>query len=314
MSSFIAAGTAYATHGISMIPFFIFYSMFGFQRVADLIWAAGDSRAKGFLLGATAGRTTLNGEGLQHQDGSSHVMACCVPNVRAYDPAYAYELAIIIRDGIERMADRGEDVFYYITLMNEFYAMPPLPVGAEEGIIRGMYQLRPTPDTPGPCVVHLLGSGTILGQALRAQEILTDRFGVAADVWSVTSYRELYRDACDTQRWNALHPQEPPRLPYLAQHFPRTGHVFVAASDYLKLLPCAIAPWLPGRLVALGTDGFGRSDSREALRDFFEVDYRFIALGALHALASDGHLPRATVLKAMKELHINPDKPNPVTA
>jgi pyruvate dehydrogenase E1 component len=313
MSSFIAAGTAYATHGIPTIPFFIFYSMFGFQRIGDLIWAAADMQAKGFLLGGTAGRTTLAGEGLQHQDGNSHALALTVPNLMAYDPAYAYELAVIIKDGIRRMVEKGESLFYYLTVMNEFYKMPAMPKGCEEGILKGLYRFkRSAARKPAP-KAHLMGSGTILNEAVKAQAILEERYGVAADVWSVTSYKELYRDATDAERWNAMHPGEKAKVPYIRQCLDREGGVFVAASDYVKVLPCSVARWIPGPFAALGTDGFGRSDGRGALRDFFEVDARYIALGALSLLARDGKLKPDVVQSAMKDMELDPEKPNPVT-
>ncbi len=317
MSSFIAAGTAYATHGINTIPFFIYYSMFGFQRVGDLIWAAGDMQAKGFLVGGTSGRTTLAGEGLQHQDGNSHVLALPVPNLRAYDPAFAYELALIIRDGIERMYVRQEKLFYYLTVTNEAYAMPPLPTGAQEGVLRGVYRLRPAPDggaAPRPRV-QLLGSGAILREVLAAQELLADRFSVASDVWSVTSWKELYRDAIAAERHNLLRPEAEPRTPWLASALAASaGSVFVAATDYVRALPLAVARWIPGRLRALGTDGYGRSDGRASLRDFFEVDARYVALAALTGLAEEGDFARARLAKAARELDIDPDKLDPLTA
>ena len=310
-SSFIAAGTAYATHGINIIPFYIFYSMFGFQRVGDLIWAAGDMRAKGFFLGGTAGRTTLNGEGLQHQDGHSHVAALSIPNLKAYDPAYAYELAVIIRDGIDRMFVRQESLFYYLTVMNENYAMPAMPEGAEEGILRGIYRLAGARAADGKPRAHLLGSGTILNQTLAAAELLRD-YGVVADVWSVTSYKELYNDINDVERWNTLHPGER-RQSYLQQAFAGERGVCVAASDYLKILPRALAPHLPGPLVALGTDGFGRSETREALRDFFQVDARHIAVAALSALADAGEVDAELVEQALADLNIEADAPSTLT-
>jgi len=314
MASFIAAGSAYATHGINTIPFFIYYSMFGFQRIADFIWAAADMRTRGFLLGGTAGRTTLAGEGLQHQDGNSHVLALPVPNLRAYDPAYAYEIAAILQDGIRRMYKEGENIFYYITVMNEPYAMPAMPVGAKEGILKGMYKLRPAGERKAKLRAQLFGSGAILNEVLRAQEILDQKFGVAADVWSVTSYKNLYTDGIEVERWNRLHPDETPRIPYVTQCLEGEQGVLVAASDYLKVLPSLISKWAPRRLATLGTDGFGRSESRESLRDFFEVDSRFIVVATLHELAQDGLVGEATVQNAIKELNINPDKPNPVTS
>jgi pyruvate dehydrogenase E1 component len=312
--SFIAAGSAYATHGINTIPFFIYYSMFGFQRVADFIWAAADMRTRGFMLGGTSGRTTLLGEGLQHQDGNSHVLALPVPNIKAYDPAYAYEIAVIIQEGIRRMYKEGESIFYYITLMNEPYAMPAMPGDVKEGILRGMYKFRASTEKKAKLRAQLFGSGAILNEALQAQEILATKFGVAADVWSVTSYKELYLDGNEAERWNRLHPTEKPRVPYVTQMLADAPGVLVAATDYLKTLPNMVAKWMPRRLASLGTDGFGRSDGRAALRDFFEVDARFIALAALHELALDGKLEASAVEKAAKELGIDPEKPNPVVS
>jgi pyruvate dehydrogenase E1 component len=314
VSSFIAAGSAYATHGINTIPFFIYYSMFGFQRIADFIWAAADMRTRGFLLGGTAGRTTLAGEGLQHQDGNSHILALPVPNLRAYDPAYAYEIAVILQDGIRRMYKEGENIFYYITVMNEPYAMPAMPAGAKEGILKGMYKFRAASERKGKLRAQLFGSGAILNEVLHAQEILEQKFGVAADVWSVTSYKNLYTDGIEVERWNRLHPDETPRVPYVTQCLEGEQGVLVAASDYLKVLPSMISKWAPRRLATLGTDGFGRSETRECLRDFFEVDSRFIVVATLHELAQDGLVGEATVQNAIKELHISPDKPNPVTS
>ena len=310
-SSFIAAGTAYATHGINTIPFYIFYSMFGFQRVGDLIWAAGDMRAKGFFLGGTAGRTTLNGEGLQHQDGHSHVAALSIPNLKAYDPAYAYELAVIIRDGIERMYAQQEDLFYYLTVMNENYPMPAMPKGAREGILRGIYRLTRARAAKGKPRAHLLGSGTILNEARAAQGLLR-RYGVAADVWSVTSYKELYQDVNAVERWNALHPGER-RQSYLQQVFAGEQGVCVAASDYLKVLPRALASHLPGPLVALGTDGFGRSETRDALRDFFQVDARHITVAALTALADAGEVAPELAQRALTDLNVDPEAADTLT-
>jgi pyruvate dehydrogenase E1 component len=313
MGSFIAAGSAYASHGIATIPFFIYYSMFGFQRIADFIWAAADMRTRGFLLGGTSGRTTLSGEGLQHQDGNSHILALPVPNLLAYDPAYAYEISIIIKDGIRRMYKEGENIFYYITVMNEPYAMPAMPKGAEEGILKGMYKVSTAATgKKSKLRAQILGSGAILNEALQAQQILEKNYGVSADVWSVTSYKCLYTDAIETERWNRLHPDETPRVPYVAQCLKDEQGVFVAASDYLKVLPAMISKWVPRRMASLGTDGFGRSEGRESLRDFFEVDARFIAVATLHELAQDGLVGEATVQNAIKDLGINPDKPNPV--
>jgi pyruvate dehydrogenase E1 component len=318
MSSFIAAGTAYASHGIPTIPFFIFYSMFGFQRIGDLIWAAADMRTRGFLLGGTAGRTTLMGEGLQHQDGHSHVLASTVPNLVAYDPAFAFELAVIVLEGIRRMYEAGESVFYYITLGNEPYQMPPMPEGSKEGILRGMYKFRPAPTTGGRgasaprCRAHLLGSGAILHEALRAQVILAERFQVAADVWSVTSYKELRREALDVERWNLLHPAEKARMSYVEKLLAKEEGVFVAASDYMKSVPEMIHRWVPGGLYTLGTDGFGRSDNRLSLRRFFEVDAECIALAVLYRLAKRGDIKLERVQQAIKELDIDPEKADPM--
>ena len=323
MSSFIAAGTAYATHGLPTVPFFIFYSMFGCQRIGDLLWAAADMRTRGFLLGGTAGRTTLNGEGLQHQDGHSHVLASTVPTLRAYDPAFAYELAIIIQDGLHRMYEAGEDLFYYITLYNENYPMPPMPPGDQiaEGILRGMYKLLPSPlkgerrgsaPPSGAPKAHLLGSGSILREALRAQQILAERFGIPADVWSVTSYKQLRADALDAEHWNLLHPEAEPRKPYIAQLLENEQGVFIAASDFMKSVPAMIHPWVPGGLYALGTDGFGRSESRPALRRFFEIDAESIALAALARLAKTGAIKPSVVTDAIRKLGIDPEKANPM--
>ena len=312
MASFIAAGSAYASHGINTIPFFIYYSMFGFQRVADFIWAAADMRTRGFLLGGTAGRTTLAGEGLQHQDGNSHVLALPVPNLLAYDPAYAYEISVIIQDGIRRMYKEGETIFYYITVMNEPYAMPTMPAGVEEGILKGMYKFRGAVNKKSKLRAQLFGSGAILNEVVAAQEILEQKYGVSADVWSVTSYKCLYTDGIETERWNRLHPSTKPRIPYVKQCLEGSQGVLVAASDYLKTLPNMISKWMPRRLATLGTDGFGRSEGRTSLREFFEVDSRFITLATLHELYTDGQLEKSVLDKAITELAINPDKPNPV--
>ena len=312
MSSFIAAGTAYSTHGINMIPFFIYYSMFGLQRIGDLIWASGDIQAKGFLLGGTAGRTTLSGEGLQHQDGNSHLLAYTIPNLVAYDPAFAFEIAVIIRDGIRRMYEEQENVFYYMTVMNENYAMPPMPKGAKEGIIKGMYKFKSSSKKNPRLKAQLFGSGTILNEVLKAQEILEEDYKVAADVWSITSYKELRRDALDAERWNMLHPSEEPKIPYISRVLKDEKGVFVAASDYVKALPDSISKWFPGQLMALGTDGFGRSEGRNELRDFFEVDAKHIVLAALYALAKDGKIKIEQVEEAIKKLGINQAKVNPM--
>jgi pyruvate dehydrogenase E1 component len=295
-----------------MVPFYFFYSMFGFQRIGDLIWAAGDIQARGFLLGATSGRTTLAGEGLQHQDGHSHLLAYPNPSVQAYDPAYAYELAVIVREGLRRMLEDGESLVYYLTVMNEFYAMPAMPEGVEEGILKGIYKFRASAQKKAAFKAHLFGSGAILNEALKAQEMLDAQYGVAADVWSVTSYKNLYWDAIDTQRRNSLHPEKKPQAGYLQQQTGKEKGVFIAASDYLKALPASIAQYLPGPVTLLGTDGYGRSDTRAALRDFFEVDARHIAFAALSALAREGKVDAATVRKARKQLEIDPERANPL--
>jgi pyruvate dehydrogenase E1 component len=314
MSSFIAAGTAYATHGVNTIPFFIYYSMFGFQRIGDLIWAAADSRTRGFMLGGTAGRTTLAGEGLQHQDGNSHLLAYPVPNVVAYDPAFAYEIAIIIQDGIRRMYVNQESIFYYLTVMNEQYAMPPMPEGVKDGVLKGLYRFRATSAPDRKARAQLFGSGAILPEVIKAQEILESKYDVGADVWSVTSYGELYRDGHACERWNMLHPGEAPRVPYVAQCLKDAPGVLVAASDYVKALPDSIDRWLPRPLTTLGTDGFGRSENRAGLREFFEVDYRYVIVATLAALARDGVIARSVVQQAIKTHNINPEKANPAVS
>ncbi len=314
ISSFIAAGSAYAIHGINTIPFFIYYSMFGLQRVGDLVWAAGDSRCRGFLVGGTAGRTTLSGEGLQHQDGNSHLLAYPVPNLVAYDPAFAFELAVIIHDGIRRMYKERESIFYYLTVMNEQYPMPAMPKDAKEGILKGMYLFRASAKKGAKLRAQLLGSGAILNEALKAQQLLEEKYGVAADVWSVTSYKELYRDGHAVERWNMLHPTEKPRAPYVTQCLADTEGVVVAASDYVKALPDSVSRWSPRPVASLGTDGFGRSEGRKSLRDFFEVDSRFITLAALSALAREQKVKPEVVEKALKDLEINPERPIPVNS
>ncbi len=308
MSSFNAAGTAYASHGINMIPFFIFYSMFGFQRIGDLIWAAADMRAKGFLIGGTAGRTTLNGEGLQHQDGHSLLNAMAFPSVRAYDPAYHYETATIVMDGLKRLYEDGETAIYYLMVENENYEMPAMPDGVQEGILRGMYKLR-SQDVKGSKVrAQLFGSGAILNGVLRAQEILADRYKIASDVWSVTSYTELRREAQECRRWNMLHPTATPRKSYLETVIEGVDGPFVSASDYVRAHQEQIAPWLPGGLMALGTDGMGRSETRPNLRRHFEVDAESVVIATLYRLMQNGQVDAATVEKAIKELEINPEK------
>lgn len=317
MSSFIAAGTAYATHGVNTIPFFIYYSMFGFQRIGDLIWLAGDMRCRGFLVGATAGRTTLAGEGLQHQDGHSQLLAYPLPNLLVYDPSFAYELAIIIREGIRRMYQEQESVFYYLMVGNDNYAQPALPEhltfeAAKEGILRGMYKFKPSSLAKGDIKHHaqLFGSGAIMPEVLKAQTLLED-YGVAADVWSITSYKALHQDALQVERSNRLHPEEPPRRAYISEVLHDAPGVFVAASDYVKILPDALARHLPKPMVALGTDGFGRSEDRIRLRDFFEVDARYITIATLYALAQEGEMDKSVVSQAIEALEINPDKANP---
>jgi pyruvate dehydrogenase E1 component len=310
MSSFIASGTSYASHGLTTIPFYVYYSMFGFQRIGDLAWAAGDIRARGFMLGGTAGRTTLNGEGLQHEDGHSHILASTIPSLVSYDPAFAYEIAVIIEDGLRRMYREGEDVFYYLTLYNENYAMPPMPDGVEEGIRKGLYRFRKG-DPQKKHKAHIFGSGPILRHALRAQEILAERYNVAADVWSATSYKLLRNGALRAKRWNMLHPMETPRVSYLESVLEHEEGVFVAVSDYMKIVPDQIAPWVPGGLMTLGTDGFGRSDTRPALRRFFEIDAESTVVATLYAIALEGDIPMADVQKAIKDLDIDPEKPFP---
>jgi len=309
MASFTAAGTSYANYGVPMIPFFIYYSMFGFQRVGDLIWAFGDSRGKGFMVGATAGRTTLAGEGLQHQDGHSHVLASTVPTCAAYDPAYAYEIAVIVREGIRRMYQDHENLFYYLTVGNENYPQPPMPDGCQEGILKGIYRFRPAP--AGPAVLQLFGSGSILNEALRAQTILAEQFGVQADVWSVTSYNELRREALEIERWNRLHPDQPPRRPYLLQALDEAAGPVVAATDYMKIVADQISPWLPERLTSLGTDGFGRSDNRQHLRRHFEVCGESIAAAALASLARSGLLDAAKARDGIAKLGIDRESAGP---
>ncbi len=314
MSSFIAAGTAHASHGINTIPFFVFYSMFGLQRIGDLIWAAGDMRSRGFLIGGTAGRTTLNGEGLQHQDGNSHLLAYPLPNLKAYDPAFAYELAIIIEEGIRRMYVNQEDVFYYITVENEPYAMPAMPEGAREGILRGLYRVRGPSSGDGNPPVRLYGSGAILNEALKAQELLEKRYNIAAEVWSITSFKELYRDGVESDRWNRLNPESEARTSWIGECVGRdTEGIHVIASDYVKALPASISRWFPQAPVLLGTDGFGRSDSRSALRRFFEVDAAHIAVAALGELAEKGSVEKATVAQAIRDFEIDPSSPDPTT-
>ncbi len=311
MSSFIAAGTAYANVWVNMIPFFVYYSMFGFQRIGDLIWLAGDIRAKGFLMGATAGRTTLNGEGLQHEDGHSQLMASTVPNLMAYDPAFAYELAVILQDGMRRMYQDGEEIFYYLTLYNENYSMPPMPEGVEQGILKGMYRFKVGVEGKKYAKAHILGSGPMMVAALRAQEILAKDYGVSADVWSVTSYKALRNDAMGCRRWNMLHPLEEARKSYVETLLGGESGVFVAVSDYMKIVPDQIAPWVPGGLFTLGTDGFGRSDTRQRLRRFFEVDAESVVIAVLYSLSQQGKVSKEVVAKAIQDLGVDPEKVTP---
>jgi pyruvate dehydrogenase E1 component len=310
MASFTAAGTSYATHGEPMIPFYIFYSMFGFQRTGDLAWAFGDARGRGFLLGATAGRTTLNGEGLQHEDGHSHLLASTIPCLLAYDPAFAYEVATIVRAGLDRMYSKGEDVFYYLTLYNQDYPMPAMPAGVEEGILKGLYLYRGAVQQARHRA-QILGSGPMLLAALGAQEILAERFDVAADVWSATSYQQLRDDALRCERWNRLHPGEPARVPYVTRVLEPAPGPVIATSDYLKSVPDLVARWVPRPFTSLGTDGFGRSDTRESLRRFFEVDAQHVVVAVLSALCQQGQVPPGTVAKAIHEFGIGPDYKEP---
>jgi len=311
-SSWLAAGTSYSNHGQAMIPFYTFYSMFGFQRIGDLAWAAGDARARGFLMGGTAGRTTLNGEGLQHEDGHSHILASTIPNCVTYDPTYAYELAVIIQDGLRRMYKEQESVYYYITIMNENYVHPPMPKGAEEGILKGMYLLkRGAPKKK--MRVQLLGSGTILREVIAAADLLEADFGVSSDIWSVTSFNELRREGLDVQRWNMLHPEHTQRTTYVEKCLKDGSGPVIASTDYMKAYADQIRTFVPRHYVTLGTDGFGRSDSRENLRRFFEVDRFHVVVAALKALADEGVIPAAKVAEAITKYGIDPNKPNPVT-
>ena len=314
MSSWIAAATSYANNAQMMIPFYIFYSMFGFQRIGDLAWAAGDLRARGFLLGGTAGRTTLNGEGLQHEDGHSHILASTIPNCVTYDPTFAYEVAVIIQDGMRRMYREQEDVFYYITVMNENYTHPAMPAGAEQGILKGMYLLQEGKAKKNQPKVQLLGSGTILREVIAGAELLEKDFGISADIWSVTSFNELRRDGLDAQRWNLLHPEAEPRLSHIETCLNDRSGPIIAATDYMKIFADQVRAFLPRRnFTALGTDGFGRSDTRRKLRQFFEVDRRYVAVAAMKALADEEKLPQKAVADAIVKYGIDPDKPNPAT-
>ena len=309
--SWAAAGTAYSNHNVQMVPFYIYYSMFGFQRIGDFIWAGGDQQARGFLIGGTAGRTTLAGEGLQHQDGHSLVAASTVPNCRSYDPTYAYELAVIVHDGLRRMIGEQENVFYYVTCMNENYVHPPMPAGVEDGILKGMYLLQV--GQQGKVRAQLMGSGTILREVIAAAELLSTDFRIPVDVWSVTSFNELRREALEIERWNHLHPDEPPRKSYIEECLANRPGPYIAATDYMKIVPDQIQRWVPGTFVSLGTDGYGRSDGRKALREHFEVDKHHIAVTALKALADDGVLDQKTVVQAIEKYGIDPEKPDPVT-
>jgi len=319
-ASFTAAGTAYANYGVDTIPFFIFYSMFGFQRVGDLIWAFGDQRGRGFLIGATSGRTTLLGEGLQHQDGHSHILASTVPNCLTYDPTWAYEIAVIIQDGMRRMFTNREDIFYYITVGNENYPMAKMPKGCEKGILNGLYKYKEGVEskTKGKKKnkprAHIFGGGTLLREALHAQEILEEKYNVSADVWSATSYNQLRREAIKVQRWNMLHPNEPQKKSYLESVLEKEEGPFIAVSDYMKLESDRIDPWVPGGIFSLGTDGFGRSDTREALRRFFEVDAQCVTVAVLHQLAKRGEIEKDVVSKAIKEFEIDPEKVEPIVS
>ncbi len=313
LSSWIAAGTAYANHQLPMIPFFIFYSMFGFQRVGDLIWAAADQRARGFLLGATSGRTTLNGEGLQHQDGHSHLLSSTVPSCVSYDPTFAYELAVVVQDGLRRMFAENEDVFYYVTLLNENYEHPPMPAGVEDGIRKGMYSLREAPKKRGKTAprVQLLGSGAILREVMAAADLLAEDFGVAADLWSVPGFNELRRDGMEVERWNRLHPGKKPRRSHVEECLEARQGPVVASTDYMRSVADQIRPWVRGRYVTLGADGFGRSDMRDALRGFFEIDRHHVVVAALKALADEGEVPASKVSEAIKKYGIDPEAPEP---
>ncbi len=313
ISSFIAAGSSYSAHAVQMIPFYIYYSMFGYQRVGDLVWAAADTRTRGFMLGGTAGRTTLNGEGLQHEDGHSHVLFSVVPNICAYDPAFGYEVAVIIQDGLRRMVSEQEDVFYYITLLNENYRHPPMPAGAQEGILRGMYLLRSSSRSDDGPRVQMLGSGSILNEVLAAAEVLESDFGVAADVWSVTSFTELRRDGIEAERWNMLHPLEEPRRAYVTSCLEGRGGPVVASTDYIRTFADQIRQWVPRRYRVLGTDGFGRSDFRSALRRFFEVGRDYVVVAALKELADTGEIDAGRVKEAIDRYEIDADAPMPTT-
>jgi pyruvate dehydrogenase E1 component len=312
MASWVAAATSYSTNDLPMIPFYIYYSMFGFQRVGDMAWLAGDQQARGFLLGATAGRTTLNGEGLQHEDGHSHILAGTIPNCVSYDPTYSYEVAVIVQDGLRRMYQDRESVFYYLTVMNENYEHPDMPDGVEEGILKGMYKFKSVEKKGNKQSVQLLGAGVILREVEAAAEILSEEFGVNADVWSVTSFNELRREGLDAARWNMLHPTEEQRLSYVEQCLGDKGPV-IASTDHIKLYADQIRPFVNSTYNVLGTDGFGRSDTRAKLRHFFEVNRYWVVVSALSALAKDGKVKADVVAEAISKFGLDPNKPNPVT-
>jgi pyruvate dehydrogenase E1 component len=309
MASFTAAGTGYANYRVPTIPFYMYYSMFGFQRVGDMMWAFADARGKGFLMGGTAGRTTMMGEGLQHQDGHSPLLMSVIPTCVSYDPAYVYEMATILEDGMKRMYEDGEDVFYYITMYNEDYAMPEMPEGAREGIVRGIYKLKPA--AGGKAVAQLFGSGPILNEVLRAQEILAEKYGVETDVWSVTSYNQLRREALSVERWNRLHPAKQEKAPYILSALDKAAGPIIAATDYMKAVPDQLAPWLTTRLVSLGTDGFGRSDNREHLRRHFEVNAESVTAAALSKLAREGKFDAKKAQKALADLGVDAERGDP---
>ena len=318
MASFTASGTSYANFGVDTVPFYIYYSMFGFQRIGDLAWAFGDQLGRGFLIGGTAGRTTLNGEGLQHQDGHSHVLASTIPNCKTYDPAWAYEMAVIIQHGLQEMYVDRKDVFYYLTVCNENYPMPALPEGVNEGIVRGLYRFMETPikangKRKARLKAQILGSGTILREAVRAQALL-EKYNVSADVWSATSFTELRRDALNVERWNFLHPEDEPRKAYITEQLEGTDGPVVAVSDYMKTMGEQLARWIPNDFQALGTDGYGRSETRPALRRFFEIDAECITVAVLYQLSRQGKIPAKDVTKAIKELGVDPEKLNPMTS
>jgi pyruvate dehydrogenase E1 component len=314
MASFTAAGTANVTHAVNTIPFYLFYSMFGFQRIGDSAWACGDSRGRGFLIGCTAGRTTLAGEGLQHQDGHSHLLASTVPNLLSYDPAFGYEIAAIVRDGIRRMYHDREPIFYYITVQNEPYAQPAKPDGVDEGILKGLYKFKPATSPGKKPRVHLFGSASIIREALAAQKILDDDFGVAADVWSATSYSQLRREALECERWNLLNPGSKPKTPYVTKLLANEPYPIVATSDYIKAIPDQIARWTPAGIRPLGTDGFGRSESREVLRDYFEISAKYVTLAALQQLSQIGQFDPKKLNAAAKKLGIDATKLDPCGA